>query len=70
MFGKLFTKKGDSAMNKKPKKAARPKSKKAISKGSKLSCRECGLQLEVVDECGCAVPHDILCCGEQMIVSC
>jgi hypothetical protein len=57
-------------MNKKSKKPVPRKTKKTISKGSKLSCKECGLQVKVVDDCGCASPCDLMCCGEQMIVSC
>ncbi len=57
-------------MNKKAKKTVQKKSKNKVSKGSKLSCRECGLELKVVDDCSCVSPCDVLCCGEQMKVSC
>lgn len=57
-------------MNKKSKKPLHKKSKNTVSKGSRLSCRECGLQVRVVDDCNCASPCDLTCCGEQMIVSC
>jgi hypothetical protein len=62
-------------MNKKPKKTTlkkttRKKTTKTLSKGSTLSCKECGLELEVVDVCDCASPCDVMCCGEQMMVQC
>jgi|WetSurMetagenome_2_1015567.scaffolds.fasta_scaffold217352_2 hypothetical protein len=57
-------------MNKKTKKPVRKQSKKAVAKGSRLSCRQCGLEVLVVDDCDCAVPCDVMCCGEQMKVSC
>lgn len=57
-------------MNKKSKKPVPKKTKKAISKGSKLSCGECGLEVKVVDDCNCASPCDVMCCGQQMTVMC
>jgi len=70
LFGKLISQKGISTMNKKTKKPIHAKKTKPISKGSKLSCKECGLEVMVVNDCECAVPCDVMCCGEQMIVSC
>jgi hypothetical protein len=57
-------------MAKKAKKSIHKKSKNAISKGSKLTCRECGLELRVVDDCDCVSPCDVMCCGQQMVMSC
>jgi hypothetical protein len=57
-------------MAKKSKKAVHKKAKNAVTKNSKLTCKECGLELRVVDDCGCADPCDVMCCGEQMVVSC
>jgi hypothetical protein len=56
-------------MAKKSKKAISKKSKKTVKKGSTLSCKECGLQVMVVDDCGCDA-CDVVCCGEQMVASC
>ena len=58
-------------MNKKSKKTvAHKKKNKTISKGSRLSCKECGMQVQVVSDCDCVSPCDVVCCGEQMKVSC
>ena len=57
-------------MNKKSKKPVPAKKKKAVTRGSKLSCDECGLQVKVVDDCNCASPCDVMCCGQQMTVMC
>jgi len=57
-------------MAKKAKKSIHKKSKNTVSKGSKLTCNECGLELKVVDACDCASPCDVVCCGEQMVMSC
>jgi hypothetical protein len=54
----------------KTKKAVHKKTKNSVAKGSKLTCKECGLELRVVDDCGCVDPCDVMCCGEQMVVSC
>jgi hypothetical protein len=61
---------GVSFMAKKSKKSIHKKSKKTVSKGSRLICKECGLELNVVDDCDCVSPCDVMCCGEQMVVSC
>jgi hypothetical protein len=55
---------------KKSKKPVRKRTKKAVNKGSRLVCDECGLQVQVVDDCNCTSPCDVMCCGEQMTVTC
>lgn len=55
-------------MAKKSKKPAHKKAKKAISKGSELSCNECGLRVAVVDDCCCVESCDVVCCGQPMVV--
>jgi len=46
--------------------------KKAVKKTKKLNdlgsffCSECGLVVTVDEECVCAEPCDIVCCGRQM----
>ncbi|HUI91120.1 MAG TPA: hypothetical protein VLX68_02630 [Chitinivibrionales bacterium] len=57
-------------MAKKSKKMVHKQSKKAVTKGSRFTCRECGLQLSVINECDCASPCDVVCCGEPMIMTC
>jgi hypothetical protein len=55
-------------MAKKSKKSVHKKAKKAIGKGSELSCKECGLTVAVVDDCDCGDACDVICCGEPMVV--
>ena len=47
------------------KKASTTKSK-AVKKGSKFTCRACGLVVSVDEVCGCVEACDIICCGEPM----
>jgi len=35
-------------------------------KGSRYTCRVCGLVVTVDNVCGCVEACDIICCGEQM----
>lgn len=55
-------------MAKKTKKPVHKKAKKAVSKGTELSCNECGLTVAVVDDCDCVDPCDVMCCGQPMVV--
>jgi hypothetical protein len=57
-------------MNKKMKKQVHKKASKTVSKGSRLLCKECGMQVQVVSDCDCISHCDVMCCGEQMMVSC
>jgi hypothetical protein len=57
-------------MNKKTRKPVHKKAGKTVNKGSRLSCKECGMQVQVVSDCDCVFPCDVMCCGEQMKVSC
>jgi hypothetical protein len=57
-------------MAKKAKKSIHKKSKQTVSKGSRFSCKECGLEVMVVDDCDCVSPCDVMCCGEPMVMSC
>ena len=48
------------------KKTKKRKTTKKMRKGTKYTCRECGLVVTVDKACGCSDVCDILCCGEQM----
>jgi hypothetical protein len=49
---------------KKKEKAA--KKGKAMKKGDKWVCGQCGLVVTVDEVCGCVDMCDIMCCGEPM----
>ncbi len=53
-------------MVKKTKKAAPKASKHSVVKGAKMSCKECGLVVRVVDTCDCGETCDVVCCDEPM----
>ncbi len=60
-------------MNKTSKKAKKPvpkKTGKVVTKDSRISCRTCGLELKVLNDCDCVSPCDVICCGEQMVALC
>jgi hypothetical protein len=40
--------------------------KKRVRKGSKYSCRVCGLAVKIDEVCGCVDMCDIVCCDTQM----
>lgn len=44
------------------------KSSSKTKKGTKYSCKNCGLIITVDNECGCVDACDIICCGEQMVL--
>ena len=37
----------------------------AKMRGTILACRQCGMEVQVVKDCGCD-PCEVSCCGEQM----
>ncbi len=48
------------------KKKTKKKASKKMRKGTKYTCRECGLVVTVDEACSCTDVCDIMCCGEQM----
>lgn len=48
--------------------AAKPSAKPAMKKGTKYSCKVCGLVVAVDTACGCAEACDIFCCEKPMKV--
>jgi hypothetical protein len=46
-------------------KVVKPAKKAATRKGAKYGCKDCGLVVSIVDDCGCAT-MDLLCCGTPM----
>ncbi len=40
---------------------------KKMRRGTKYTCRECGLVVAVDEVCGCIDVCDLMCCGTQMV---
>jgi hypothetical protein len=49
-----------------PGEAAAVRYEKAMKKGDKWVCGQCGLVVTVDEACGCVDMCDIMCCGEPM----
>lgn len=43
------------------------KKTKKMRRGTKYTCRECGLVVAVDEVCGCVDVCDLMCCGKQMV---
>jgi len=54
-------------MKKRTRKKKSVKRTRKVRKGTKYTCRECGLVVAVDEVCGCVDVCDLVCCGKQMV---